>query len=102
MKTKKLLRDYQKAFFKSAISRSNRSKLKAYNFTEIDKNRAKAFLDKLERHQVEVIKTGKNSYSVPTEQTQYRMVQTFLKRIKTTGIVFITMHLHGLLLIFII
>ena len=79
VENKKLLRDYQKAFFKSAISRSNRSKIKAYNFTEIDKNRAKAFLDKLVRHQVEVIKTGKNSYSVPTEQPQYRMVQTFFE-----------------------
>ena len=34
------------SFFKSAISRSSKSKIKAYDFTEIDKNRAKAFLDK--------------------------------------------------------
>ena len=83
VENKKLLRDYQKTFFQSAISRSSRDKIKAYNFTEMDKNRAKAFLDKLGRHHVKVLKTGENSFSVPTEQTQYRMVQTFFETYNT-------------------
>src|SRR6056300_754750 len=76
VENKALLRDYQKAFFESALTRSKRSKIKAYNFTETDQNRTRAFLDKLIRHRVEVLKTGTHSYSVPTEQPQYRMVQT--------------------------
>ena len=83
VENKQTMRDYQKDFFNSAITRSKRSKIKAYNFTEIDKNRTKAFLDKLLRHRVKVLKTGENSYSVPTEQPQYRMVQTFFETYDT-------------------
>ena len=100
VENKKLLRDYQKAFFKSAISRSNRSKIKAYNFTEIDKNRAKAFLDKLERHQVEVLKQERIVTVYQQNRLNTEWYKLSLKRIKTTGIVFIMMHLHGQLLIF--
>lgn len=79
VENKTLLRDYQKTFFQSALTRSKRSKTRAYNFTETDKNKAKAFLDKLERHKVTVLQTGNNTYSVPTSQKQYRMVQTFFE-----------------------
>ena len=79
VENKTLLRDYQRAFFKSALTRSKRSKIRAYNFTETDQNKAKAFLDKLDLHRVNVLQTGNNSYSIPTGQKQYRMVQTFLK-----------------------
>ena len=83
VENKQTMRNYQKDFFESAMSRSKQSKIKAYNFTEIDKNRTKAFLDKLIRHRVNVLKTGENSYSVPTEQPQYRMVQTFFETYDT-------------------
>ena len=83
VENKTLLRDYQKAFFESALTRSKRSKIRAYNFTETDHNKAKAFLDKLDRHKVNVLKTGNNSYSVPTAQKQYRMVQTFFETYAT-------------------
>ena len=83
VENKALLRDYQKAFFESALTRSKRSKIKAYNFIETDQNRTRAFLDKLIRHRVEVLKTGTHSYSVPTEQPQYRMVQTFFETYDT-------------------
>ncbi|MEK9612363.1 MAG: M14 metallopeptidase family protein [Flavobacteriaceae bacterium] len=76
VENKTFLRDYQKAFFESAISRSGKSKIKAYTFEEPDRNRAKAFIDKLLQHKVEVFKTGKDQYAVSTQQAQYRMVQT--------------------------
>jgi len=79
VENKTFLRNYQKAFFQSAISLSKKSKVKAYNFKETDQNRTKAFIDKLLKHKVEVLKTGKDSYSVPTSQPQYRMVQTFFE-----------------------
>ena len=79
VENKQLLRNYQKAFFKSALTRAKRAKIKAYGFTDTDKNRTKAFLDKLLRHRVNVLQTGENSFAVPTEQPQYRMVQTFFE-----------------------
>ena len=83
VENKQTMRNYQKDFFDSALTRSKQSKIKAYNFTEKDKNRTKAFLDKLLRHRVKVLKTGRNSYSIPTEQPQYRMVQTFFETYDT-------------------
>ena len=73
------LREYQRDFFKSALGRSAKSKIKAYTFEDRDQNKTKAFLDKLLRHKVEVVRTAENSFSVPTEQKQYRMVQTFFE-----------------------
>ena len=95
VENKTLLRDYQKAFFESALTRSKRSKIRAYNFTETDHNKVKAFLDKLDRHKVNVLKTGNNSYSVPTAQKQYRMVQTFLKPMPPIATVSTTTPLLG-------
>lgn len=83
VENKGLLRDYQKAFFKSALTLSGKSKVKAYVFSETDKNRAKAFIDKLKLHRVNILKTGENLYSVPTEQPQFRMVQTFFETYDT-------------------
>ena len=79
VENKSTLRTYQKAFFKSAKEISAKSKIKAYTFTEKDQNRNKAFIDKLIRHKVSVLKTGKNTFAVPTNQAQYRMVQTFFE-----------------------
>jgi hypothetical protein len=83
VENKSLLRKYQQDFFKSAIEKSTKSKIKAYTFTELDQNRNKAFIDKLLRHKVKVLKTGKNTFSVPTQQPQYRMVQTFFETYQT-------------------
>lgn len=76
---KKTLRNYQKAFFKSAIARAQKDKIKAYEFDGSDKNRTKGFVDKLLRHKVDVYKGKNNRYFVPTKQPQYRMVQTFFE-----------------------
>jgi hypothetical protein len=79
IENKSTLRDYQRAFFKSALERSAKSKIKAYTFKETDQNKTKAFIDKLLRHKIEVFKSGENQFSVPTEQNQYRMVQSFFE-----------------------
>ena len=73
------LRKYQQEFFKSALSNSSKSKVKGYSFKDdFDKNRVKAFIDKLLLHKINVYKSG-NNYVVPTKQPQYRMVQTMFE-----------------------
>lgn len=78
-----ILRQYQRDFFKSGLERSAKSKIKAYTFKDLDKNKTKAFIDKLIRHKIEVYQTAENSYVVPTEQKQYRMVQSFFETYET-------------------
>lgn len=86
VENKDYLQKYQRDFFNSALSKSKSSRVKGYVFGDAyDKNRNKAFLDKLLLHQIEVYKTkdfnSKNGgqYYVPTNQVQYRMVQTMFE-----------------------
>lgn len=88
VENKDLLFDYQKSFFKSAVSNASKSKIKAYVFSEEkDTKRLNEFLDKLLIHRVEFYKLGKsvagfsadNSFVVPTAQPQYRMVQSIFE-----------------------
>lgn len=92
VENKDLLYDYQKRFFKSAISNADKSKVEGYVFgDDYDENRTKAFIDKLLLHRIKLyelevsVKTkGKtfspgNAYYVPTRQPQYRMVQTMFE-----------------------
>ncbi|OJJ20208.1 zinc carboxypeptidase [marine bacterium AO1-C] len=84
-----LLHKYLQEFFETALSKSSRSNVKGYVFgDEYDENRTRAFVDKLLRHKIEVYtldqnltRDGKNfkagkAYVVPTQQLQYRMVQS--------------------------
>jgi len=92
VENKSLLYDYQKRFFKSAISNAEKSKVNGYVFGDrYDKNRTKAFIDKLLLHRVKVYQLGESinangmsfdtdfAYYVPTSQPQYRMVQTMFE-----------------------
>jgi hypothetical protein len=72
---RQMMRAYQKMFFDSALSRAAKDPVKAYRFSEPDRNKAKVFLELMEHHKVAVYKEG-NDYVVPTKQPQYRMVQT--------------------------
>ena len=76
---KVLLRDYQKRFFESSLSEFKNEKIKAYEFGDIyDKNRTKAFIDKLLIHKIKVYqKDGK--FVVPINQVQSRMVKNFFE-----------------------
>ncbi|NKI32882.1 M14 family zinc carboxypeptidase [Croceivirga thetidis] len=79
VENKDYLRKYQQEFFKSALSNATKSRVKGYSFKEdFDKNRTKAFIDKLLLHKVDVYRSN-DSYLVPTNQPQYRMVQTFFE-----------------------
>jgi hypothetical protein len=73
------MRKYQQDFFKSALTNASQTKIKGYTFGDPnDKNRTKAFIDKLLLHQIDVYKNG-DTYVVPTKQPQYRMVQTMFE-----------------------
>ena len=72
---KKILRNYQKKFFSSALTEFKNEKVKAYEFGDsFDKNRTKAFIDKLLIHKIKVFKNN-NKYVVPLNQVQSRMVK---------------------------
>ncbi len=76
---KAYMRKYQQDFFKSAITNAGKSKIKGYTFGDVhDKNRTKAFIDMLLRHEIEVYQSG-SKFVVPTKQPQYRMVQTMFE-----------------------
>ncbi len=80
VENKAYLRKYQQDFFKSALTNANKSSIKAYKFGDnYDQNRVKAFIDKLLLHKIKVYKDGDKSYVVPTNQPQYRMVQTMFE-----------------------
>ncbi len=80
VENKAYLRKYQQDFFKSALRRADRSRVKAYSFgDDHDKNRVKAFIDKLLLHKIKVYKGNNNQFVVPTSQPQYRMVQTMFE-----------------------
>ncbi|MBT8299719.1 MAG: zinc carboxypeptidase, partial [Maribacter sp.] len=79
VKNKAYMRKYQQDFFKSAITRAAKSKVKGYTFGDAhDQNRNQAFIDKLLLHKIDVYTAG-SKYVVPTRQPQYRMVQTMFE-----------------------
>lgn len=84
VENKEYLRNYQKRFFTSGLRNAAASRTRAYSFDlEDDANRLKAFLDKLLIHRVKVYRNGERGFTVPTDQPQYRMVQTFFETYNT-------------------
>ncbi|MCO5723991.1 M14 family zinc carboxypeptidase [Robiginitalea marina] len=80
VENKDLLRKYQKEFFNTALRNAAASRVKGYRVVEkYDKNRLKAFIDKLLLHRVKVYRDGEDAIVVPASQPQYRMVQTFFE-----------------------
>lgn len=79
VENKAYLRKYQQDFFKSALSNAAKSRIRGYSFNDsYDRNRVKAFIDKLLLHKIDVYNSS-NGYVVPTNQPQYRMVQSFFE-----------------------
>lgn len=79
VENKSYLRKYQQDFFKSALGNASKSRIKGYTFKDdYDPNRVKAFVDKLLLHKIDVYKSG-DGFVVPTQQPQYRMVQTMFE-----------------------
>ncbi len=80
VENKATLRKYQQDFFKSAYAKTKTDQATAYEFGDpYDKNRTKAFIDKLLKHRIEVYKKGDGKYVVPVLQPQKRMVQSFFE-----------------------
>ncbi|MBW1298947.1 M14 metallopeptidase family protein [Aquimarina litoralis] len=76
VENKAVLRKYQQDFFKSAESNASKNGFVGYEFGDAyDKNRNKAFIDKLLLHKIKVYKSG-DRYVVPVQQPQKRMVQS--------------------------
>ncbi len=76
---KEKLKDYQSNFYKSAITDSSREKVRGYIFNEgNDKNKTKAFIDKLKLHDIKVL-NNKEQFYVPTVQKNYRLVRSFFE-----------------------
>jgi len=72
IKNKDLLYEYQNRFFKEAITKGSKSKIKGYVFGDrYDKNRNKAFLDVLLKHEIDVYPLEKkltiNSFEIVVE-----------------------------------
>ncbi len=82
---KKLMHSYQRDFFKSALTNARKGGIKSYIINEkYDQGRMNAFLDLLLRHKIKVYQSNnKNEYIIPTEQAQYRMVQTMFETYDT-------------------
>lgn len=79
VENKTMMRKYQHDFFKSALTKASKSKIRGYSFGDSnDKNRTKAFIDKLLLHKIDVYKSG-DKFVVPTKQSQYRMVQSMFE-----------------------
>ncbi len=77
VENKPMLRKYQQDFFKSGLDNAAISKIAGYTFyDDYDPNRVKAFIDKLLLHRIRVFKSKEKGYVVPTNQPQYRLVQT--------------------------
>lgn len=80
VENKEFMHRYQKEFFRSGLRNAANSKIRGYRIAEQqDKNRMKALLDKLLLHRVKVYRDGKDAFVIPTDQPQYRMVQTFFE-----------------------
>lgn len=80
VENKDYLYKYQQDFFKSALKNSGNSRVKGYVFGDkYDKNRVKAFIDKLLIHRIEVYRSGEDEFVVPAGQAQHRMVQTMFE-----------------------
>ena len=84
VENKATLRKYQQDFFVSAFAKAKTDQAAAYEFGDPnDRNRTKAFIDKLLLHRIKTYKKGDGRYVVPMAQPQKRMVQSFFETYST-------------------
>ena len=73
------LMEYQKRFFASALTDADKKRIKGYTFNlGSDRNKTKAFIDKLMIHDLKVMRNG-NDFFVPTKQKNYRTVRSIFE-----------------------
>ena len=71
--------DYQKRFFATAITDADKKRTKGYSFKMgKDRNKTRAFIDKLIIHDIKVLKENDNFF-VPTKQRNYRTVRSIFE-----------------------
>jgi len=73
------LKEYQQRFFASALTDADKKRIKGYSFKMgKDRNKTKAFIDKLMIHDISVLKDN-NNFFVPTKQRNYRTVRSMFE-----------------------
>ena len=73
------LMEYQQRFFASALTDADKKRIKGYTFNlGSDRNKTKAFIDKLMIHDLKVMRNG-NDFFVPTKQKNYRTVRSIFE-----------------------
>jgi hypothetical protein len=73
------LMKYQQRFFASALTDADKKRIKGYSFKMgKDRNKTKAFIDKLMIHDISVLKDNDNFF-VPTKQKNYRTVRSIFE-----------------------
>ena len=73
------LMEYQQRFFASALTDADKKRTKGYSFKMgKDRNKTKAFIDKLMIHDISVLKDNDNFF-VPTKQKNYRTVRSIFE-----------------------
>ena len=73
------LKEYQQRFFASALTDADKKRIKGYSFKMgKDRNKTKAFIDKLMIHDISVLKDN-NNFFVPTKQRNYRTVRSIFE-----------------------
>ena len=71
--------EYQQRFFASALTDADKKRIKGYSFTlGKDRNKTKAFIDKLLIHDLKVTRNG-NDFFVPTKQKNYRTIRSIFE-----------------------
>jgi len=73
------LMKYQQRFFASALTDADKKRIKGYSFKMgKDRNKTKAFIDKLMIHDISVLKDNDNFF-VPTKQKNYRTIRSIFE-----------------------
>ena len=73
------LMEYQQRFFASALTDADKKRIKGYSFAlGKDRNKTKAFIDKLLIHDLMVTRNG-NDFFVPTKQKNYRTIRSIFE-----------------------
>ena len=87
------LLEYKRKFFKDAVTEADNSSVKGYIFTDTDQSKLDRYIELLQSHQIKVheinsninfgSKTydGSNSYYVPCQQQQYKLVKTIFEKV---------------------
>ncbi|MFZ2897568.1 MAG: M14 metallopeptidase family protein [Saprospiraceae bacterium] len=78
------LLEYQRDFYRSALEEARKDDRKGFVFSApADPARAAAFAELLLRHRIQVLKLEEgDSYAVPLEQAQYRLIRTIFEEEK--------------------